>query len=398
MEGAEHYASAKVVVLGDPGVGKTALARALVGLPFVRTEPTHMRRVRKLADEVVAVDGLRVRRETLLWDLGQPGYPVLHRLALSGTDLALVVFDPERIEEPDHVGAWMQGLRLAQDHERTPRHIRTFLVAARVDRRARHTPPQLRKRILDLAGTLGVEGYFETSALTGAVSELRAAIRAAIPWQDMATFEMNDRTRAVIDKLRHRREQGDVVIDAPRLVAVLGDPELVVDRWTLRTAVAIEENRGRVHSMSRGGVLLRPRLLDQYAEALINAANAELNGLGTIADELARVGTFMQQFGNAVAAPSELTDEDALDPSPADERARDLAGRLVRAMIDELVDHGIALRVETADQSYLMLPSQLQPSREELAPVDDVSAAFAFDGDASRVFATLLVAVAYGSP
>src|SRR5262249_14349169 len=70
-----HYINAKVVLLGDTGVGKSGLALALTGQPFVPTDSTHGRRVWMLERKEVSHDDSKETREILLWDLaGQPGY------------------------------------------------------------------------------------------------------------------------------------------------------------------------------------------------------------------------------------------------------------------------------------------------------------------------------------
>jgi WD40 repeat protein len=78
------YRSAKVVLVGDTGVGKSGLGLVLTGQPFAATDSTHGRRVWTFAsDEATLDDGRAETRETLLWDLaGQPGYRMTHQLHL----------------------------------------------------------------------------------------------------------------------------------------------------------------------------------------------------------------------------------------------------------------------------------------------------------------------------
>ena len=51
-----HYANAKVVLVGDSGVGKSGLALVLTGKPFVPTDSTHGRRVWLLDEEDVCAE------------------------------------------------------------------------------------------------------------------------------------------------------------------------------------------------------------------------------------------------------------------------------------------------------------------------------------------------------
>ena len=65
-----HYTNAKVVLVGDSGVGKSGLALALTNQPFVPTESTHGRHVWLLDKREVQQDsGSHETREVLLWDL-----------------------------------------------------------------------------------------------------------------------------------------------------------------------------------------------------------------------------------------------------------------------------------------------------------------------------------------
>ncbi len=57
-----HYTNAKVVLVGDSGVGKTGLGLVLTGQPFVPTESSHARRVWMFNSQEVELDD--GRRET----------------------------------------------------------------------------------------------------------------------------------------------------------------------------------------------------------------------------------------------------------------------------------------------------------------------------------------------
>ena len=81
--GSRRYGNAKVVLLGDTGVGKSGLGLVLSGHPYQPTDSTHGRTVWTVAAEEVEVPGGGTQtREVLLWDLaGQPGYRIIHQLA-----------------------------------------------------------------------------------------------------------------------------------------------------------------------------------------------------------------------------------------------------------------------------------------------------------------------------
>ncbi len=133
-----HYTNARVVLVGDSGVGKSGLGLVLTGQPFAPTESTHGRRVWTFESEEVKLDGGRKEtRETLLWDLaGQPGYRLIHQLHLNEVAVALVIFDAHSETDPfAGVYHWDRALRLAQRVQgNAAPPMKKFLVAARVDR------------------------------------------------------------------------------------------------------------------------------------------------------------------------------------------------------------------------------------------------------------------------
>jgi hypothetical protein len=133
-----HYVNAKVVLVGDTGVGKTGLSLVLSGQPFQATDSTAGRQVWALGTSEDETSGERSRtRETLLWDLaGQPGYRIIHQLHLSEVAVALVVFDARSETDPlAGVVHWERALRTAhqrQGQEAVP--LTKLLVSARTDR------------------------------------------------------------------------------------------------------------------------------------------------------------------------------------------------------------------------------------------------------------------------
>ncbi len=133
-----HYTNARVVLVGDSGVGKSGLGLVLSKQPFALTESTHARRVWTFDSRQVELDGERKEtRETLLWDLaGQPGYRLIHQLHLNEVSVALVVFDGRSETDPfAGVQHWGRALRIAQQAQGSSAlPLKKFLVAARMER------------------------------------------------------------------------------------------------------------------------------------------------------------------------------------------------------------------------------------------------------------------------
>jgi small GTP-binding protein len=183
----EYYRNAKVVLLGDSGVGKTALGLALTGHHFQPTESTHGYQLWILDNkEIELPDGTRETRETILWDLaGQPGYRLTHQLFLNEVSAALVVFDSKVETDPfSGVRYWDRALRQArrfQGHQAA--RMKKILVAARTDRGAiAVNAAKIRSFVTDL----GFDLFVETSCKENiGISELAQAIRDSIEWNDL---------------------------------------------------------------------------------------------------------------------------------------------------------------------------------------------------------------------
>ncbi len=131
------YANAKVVLLGDSGVGKTGLGLVLSGETFTATISTHGRHIWTFDTQDVDLDETHIEtQETLLWDMaGQPGYRLIHQLYLNEVAVALVVYYASSETDPfAGVYHWSRALSQAQRVQGgSALPLKKFLVAARVD-------------------------------------------------------------------------------------------------------------------------------------------------------------------------------------------------------------------------------------------------------------------------
>ena len=131
------YRNAKAVLLGDTGVGKSALRLVLTGEPFAPTVSTYGRRVWTLSIDQHEENGQRETRETLLWDMaGQPGYRLIHQLHLTEVAVAMLVFDARQAtgDPLSSVRHWERALRQAQQRQGEQAvPLKRFLVVGRAD-------------------------------------------------------------------------------------------------------------------------------------------------------------------------------------------------------------------------------------------------------------------------
>jgi WD40 repeat protein/class 3 adenylate cyclase len=379
-----HYTNAKVVLVGDTGVGKSGLGLVLAGQPFAPTESTHGRHVWILEHQETRLgDGRQETRETFLWDLaGQPGYRLIHQLHLGEVAVALVVFDSRNELDPfAGVRHWDRALRQAQRAQGDgDLPVTKFLVAARTDRGGIGVSPA---RIDKLVRDLGFAGYFEVSAKEGwGVAPLAEAIRQAIDWDGLPKVSSTALFQSIKALLVEEKRAGRVLSTVPDLYhTFLRTPGAPADSGELRdqfaTGVALAESRGLIRRLSFGNfVLLQPELLDAYASALIHAAKNEPEGLGSMAEEDVREGRFRM---------------------PAAERLADKAQEklLLIAMVDDLLRHEIALREQADDGPHLVFPSQLTREHPGLSDPEGRSVIFTFEGPVLNVYATLAVRLSH---
>jgi class 3 adenylate cyclase len=376
-----RYVNAKVVLVGDTGVGKTGLSLVLSGRPFEPTDSTAGRQVLALGNTEDELPGERRRtRETLLWDLaGQPGYRVIHQLHLSEVAVALVVFDARSETDPlAGVVHWDRALRAAHQRggdEAVP--LTKLIVSARADRGG---VPVSKQRLDTLIKEFDFAGYYATSAKEGwQIEELRAAIERAIRWDELPTVTSSELFATIKSHLLEVKNTGRLLAPAGQLFDEFArqHPEAMAEDDDLRAdfdvCIGRLENRDLIRRLSFGDyVLLQPELLDAYASAMVIAAKNEPDGLGSIDEETALTGQFY--------VPE--------DQKIADHKQEQL---LLHATVEELVRYGLALRESAADGRYLAFPSQLNRDYAEAPDPPGKAVAVSFEGPTQSIYATLAV-------
>ena len=105
--------SKKVLLLGDPAVGKTSLIRKFVYDMFddnyISTLGAKVSRKRLIFDH--PNDGSKIEMKMLIWDvMGQKEYGMLHQSAYQGAQGALIVCDITRRKTYENIVTWVSGL------------------------------------------------------------------------------------------------------------------------------------------------------------------------------------------------------------------------------------------------------------------------------------------------
>jgi WD40 repeat protein len=379
-----RYVNAKVVLLGDTGVGKSGLGLVLSGQPYRATDSTHGRNVWTFASfEFEQPGSIAQTREVLLWDLaGQPGYRLVHQLHLNEAAVALIVFDSRSETDPfSGVKYWVRALaqaRLLEGQAAVP--LRTYLVAARADRGGVAVTPARIQGILD---DFGLDGFFETSAKEGwGIRELTQAINDGISWQSLPTVSSNTLFDSIKTFLLEEKEQGRLLSTSSDLFhayrrtqqSAAGQGQLSAN---FNACIGRVSSRGLITRLHFGDlILLQPELLDSYASAMIQAAKEEPDGLGFIPEEEALEGRFR-------LAPGERIQDRAQEKL------------LLIATVEELLRHEIALKEATDRGVDLIFPSQFTRERSNTPDIQGKEVVFTFDGPLRNIYARLAVRLSH---
>jgi len=430
------YTSAKIVLVGDSGVGKTGLGWRLAHDEFKEHASTH-------GQQFWVLDQLSTQRadgaqcEAVLWDLaGQPDYRLIHALFLDDADLALVLFDPTDTRDPLHgVEFWLKQLRVEHRTPHAPREgpvsrsaTPTVLVAARCDR---GTATLTREELEAFCRQRGIRCYLSTSAKDGeGLTELIERMKDSIPWQDKpatVTTTTFKRIKDFVLQLKEDTAEKQALVSPPELrelleatdaSAVAGSPDPATgpteglqdgtqaDAGDLRsaarrgretraeqpwhftdaemlTAVGHLENHGYVKrlrtSQGETRILLAPELVNNLAASFILEARRNLKGLGSLEEKRLLAGDYsFRELENLSAAERDILLDSA-------------------ALL--FLEHNVCFR-ETSpltSTSYLVFPDLInlkRPIIEDEQPIED-GVSYTVSGAVENVYASLVVLLGY---
>lgn len=374
-----NYTTAKLVLVGDSGVGKTGLGWRLAHGEFKEHASTH-------GQQFWPVSQLNLKRkdgtdcEAVLWDLaGQHVYRQVHSIFLDNVSAAMVLFDPTNRQEPlKGAQFWLEQLK---GKGALPP---TVLVGARVDRGA----PALSQTELDqFCQRYGIKGgYISTSAMMGdGLDELLEILKAQIPWDEMTATVTTVTFKRIKDYVLSLKEKTDrkgvlVTPDALRAQLQATDSEWSFTDAEMMTAVGHLETHGYVSILSNSAgerfILLTPELLASLAASIMLLVDKNPRELGAISET--------ELLGGNIP----FDDLKGLDN---DERQI-----LIDAAILRFLEHNICFRETLHDDTLLIFPSlikQKRPLQDDLPATDDIS--YVLRGRVENLYASLVVLLGY---
>jgi small GTP-binding protein len=374
-----HYTTAKLVLVGDSGVGKTGLGWRLAHDEFKEQASTHGQQfwpIQKLG--LKRKDGTEC--EAVLWDLaGQHVYRQIHSIFLENVAAALVLFDPTNRQEPfKGVQFWLEQLK---GKGQLPPAV---LVGARVDRGAPAVSQQDLDQFCQRHDLQG--GYISTSARDGeGLDSLLEILKAQIPWDQLTatvTTVTFKRIKDYVLALKEKPDRKGVLVKPLALGEELqaSDPDWRFTDAEMMTAVGHLETHGYVSilrsSAGKQHILLTPELLATLASSIVLVADKHPRELGSVSETDLLQGKF--QFDELAGLSLEETQI------------------LLDAAILRFLEHNICFREILGDENLLIFPGlikQKRPLQDDLPSTDDIS--YVVRGRVENLYATLVVLLGY---
>jgi len=366
-----HYVNAKAVLVGESGVGKSALAVRMVENVFRMMESTHGAQFWHIPVKNVQDLPANFQAELTLWDLaGQPEYRLTHQLFLDDADAAMLLFDCSDPNDPFHgVPYWAKVLK-----KQASPHAVKFLVSARGDVSPVTVDDQQINQVL---AKYELHKYFATSArldTNNGVDQLYSSLLQSIHWKELPQTTSPQLFQVIRDFILERKRSGEILIsieDIQREISQLYK-ERQAKPQEIDTVVALLQSTGLVYRLQPrpdvAFVLTRPECINQYTSSIVQAARRHPQGIGAVAENDVVIGNI---------------------PFSGFERLLPWQETIVlHATIELLIQHDLCIR----EMGLLVFPSQINATRPEPQnglPRTEVT--YSFSGAIETIFASLVV-------
>ncbi|MDD4446482.1 MAG: TIR domain-containing protein [Methanothrix sp.] len=368
---ASRYTNAKVVLVGETGVGKTGLALRLCEDRWEATESTHGMIISRLKLSPAAGEA-DMEREVWLWDFaGQPDYRLIHQLYMDEAALGVLVFNPQDGNPFEEMGHWEKALRSATKYEPAK-----MLVAARCDRGGISIS---QRRFEEYVREHGFAGFLCTGAKTGeGCEELKEAITQNIPWENLPWTSTTRLFKTLKDAILKLSDEKAPLVRLPelrqRLQLMLPGENLT--EADLRAVVGLMQGQGVVQVLAFGDfLLLQPAWLNRYASVVVRMAREHADEMGVVLEQQVLDGR--------------LDYKDMERLSETDEKI------LLRAIVQTFLDRALCLRQETPQGTMLVFPSYFSRDNPDLPEHPNVFVTYGFSGPLEEIYSTLVVRLSY---
>ena len=371
--GQVQYLNAKVLLVGETGVGKTGLSRRLVSGTWEPSDST----IGAWASQwkLPATRELGVEREIWLWDFGgQADQRLIHQLYMDETALAVFVIDGQKEDLFETLSQWDRDLSRAARME-----FNKILVVGRIDAGGLRVN---KHAIKEFVAKHKFRAFLETSAKENlGCDHLKEAILTTIDWENLPCRSTEPLFRRLKGEIVRIKDEGRVLMRLNELRETLrlrlptefrqfSDEEL-------DAVLRLLAGPGVVWQLAFGSwVLLQPELINTYAQAVIRTVQADEQQRGCVMEEQVLKG-------------------DLLFPSTIPRIAGDEERFVLLAMHQTLIERGLCLREPTAKGTLLVLPNYYRRERADQVRFPNILVNFRFRGFLDEIYATLVVRLHY---
>jgi GTPase SAR1 family protein len=367
-----QYTNAKVLLVGDSGVGKSGLSNYLAHDIKVEEEKplsstdgawaTHW----KLAH---TAQKSGTEREVWLWDFaGQVDYRLVHQLFMDDTAAAVLVFNPQNENPFEGLGRWDRDLQKA-----TRRPFAKLLAAGRIDRGGLVVSASSIKKFMMERSF--IQPLHLTSAKTGeGCKELRDAIVDSIDWKSIPETTSPALYHRMKQEIIALRDNGIVLL---RLAELNQRMEMTLrgenfELSELQAVIGLLTGPGMIQRLDFGGfILLQPEVISRYAAAVVRKVRKHSQELGCISEDDLLAGNLDYQDFNRLPHEDESV--------------------VLRALHETFISRAWCLRQSTDGTAILTFPSYFRRERKEQPSHPDVVVTYRFDGPIDDIYATLVV-------
>ena len=369
------YSNAKVLLVGNSAVGKTALSNRLAQNIYTETDSTVGAWATRWKLPIASNDG--VEKEVWLWDFGgQADQRLIHQLYMDQTQVAALVFDPQTTELLEGLRTWDRDLTRAATGD-----FRKLLVAGRIDTGGLRSVS--RHQVEEFAREHGFAQYIETSAKENTGCEaLKHTICELIDWDSIAKRTTPTLFRRLKEEIVALKDQGRTLMRFNELREAL-TLRMGGDRFTdaeLKAVISLLAGPGVVWELGFGSwVLLASELINAYAQAVIRTIRKDDRELGCITETCVLAG--------------QLSYPNDLRRLPEEEERI-----LLLAMHQLLVENSLCLSEPTDTGTLLVFPSYARRERPDLIKHPSVLVSYQFEGFLDDIYATLVVRLHRISP
>ncbi|MDJ0702624.1 MAG: GTP-binding protein [Leptolyngbyaceae cyanobacterium MO_188.B28] len=374
-----NYTTAKIVLVGDSGVGKTGLGWRLAHNDFKEHASTHGQQF-WVIDELGETRDDGTECEAVLWDLaGQHVYRPIHSIFLDNVDASLVLFDPTNRQDPlKGAQFWLEQLK---GKAQLPPSV---LVGARMDRGGSTVSQEYLEQFCQQYGISG--GYIGTSAKSGeGLDTLIQKLKAQIPWDEMTTTVTTvtfKRIKEYVLALKEKTDRQGVLVQSTELRQQLqaNDPDWQFTDAEMMTAVGHLETHGYVTILKSSAgdthILLAPDLLVDLASSIVVLADKHPRELGAISERDLLQGNYHFDELEGLAEVEQQV--------------------LFDAAVLRFLEHNVCFREAFENDILLIFPGlikQKRPLDDDFPATDDV--AYVVRGRVENLYAMLVVLLGY---